>query len=60
MLDEFWKLGIISSVGCILVVLGVIVTMPNILQIITLVAGLVVCFYGIFALTKYLLKDQKK
>lgn len=57
-MNQLWKLAIICSIGSICVVLGIILTLPVIIQGLLLIVGLAVSIYGLVRVSKYLLNDQ--
>ncbi|QCR30767.1 hypothetical protein [Lysinibacillus sp. SGAir0095] len=60
MLNSFSLLALLCSTGSILVVLGIILTIPAIWQLIMLIGGLILCGIGIFGVTRLLLSEKGK
>ena len=60
MLNSFSVLALLCSTGSILVVLGIILTIPAIWQLLMLIIGLTLCGIGIFGVIKVLLSEKSK
>ncbi|MDN4495369.1 hypothetical protein [Ureibacillus aquaedulcis] len=58
MFNSFSILALLCSTGSILVVLGIILTIPVGLQLFMLIVGLILCGIGIFGVTKLLLSEK--
>ncbi|KGR77559.1 hypothetical protein [Ureibacillus sinduriensis] len=60
MFNSFSFLALLCSTGSILVVLGIILTIPAIWQLLMLIVGLILCGIGIFCISKILLSEKGK
>ena len=58
MLNSFKLLALLCSTGSILVVLGIILTIPAVWQLVMLLMGLILCGIGIFGVTRLLLSEK--
>lgn len=56
--NNFRMLALLCSTGSILVVLGIILTIPAMWQLIMLLIGLILCGMGLFGVTKLLLSEK--